>query len=60
MLDARHREALRERPGLYEALETERAMQETLLQMMQGHAIMWLLTMDDGSSVCPLSLTTGG
>lgn len=52
MLDARHREALRGRPGLYEALEAERAMQETLLQMMQGQAIMWLLTVDDGSSVC--------
>jgi len=53
MLDDRHREALQGRPGLYEALEAERTMQETLLRIMRGQeAIMWLLTVDDGASVC--------
>lgn len=53
MLDDRHREGLSEREGLYEGLEAERAMQEGVLQMMEGpESSMWLLTLQDGDSIC--------
>jgi hypothetical protein len=53
MLDAGHQAALRERPGLYAALEAERAAQENVLRMMEGQAAaMWLLTIGDGASLC--------
>jgi len=53
MLDAGHQAALRERPGLYAALEAERAAQENVLRMMEGQAAaMWLLTIGDGTSLC--------
>jgi hypothetical protein len=53
MLDAGHQAALRERPGLYAALEAERAAQENVLRMMEGQAAaMWLLTLDDGPALC--------
>ena len=53
MLDAGHRAALRDRPGLYAALEAERAAQENVLRMMEGQAAaMWLLTVGEGTSLC--------
>jgi|HubBroStandDraft_2_1064218.scaffolds.fasta_scaffold49129_2 hypothetical protein len=53
MLDTGHQAALRERPGLYAALEAERAAQEDVLRMMEGQAAaMWLLTIDDGALLC--------
>jgi hypothetical protein len=53
MLDAGHRATLRDRPGLYAALEAERAAQENVLRMMEGQAAaMWLLTVGDGASLC--------
>jgi hypothetical protein len=48
MLDDRHRAGLQEHPGLYDALEAERATQENVLRMMEGpKAAMWLLTVSD-------------
>lgn len=53
MLDDRHRAKLREHPGLYDALEVERATLENVLRMMEGQdASKWLLTVSDGASVC--------
>ena len=53
MLDDWHQGGLQEHQGLYEALEAERAMQESVLQMMEGPgSTMWLLTLDDGHSIC--------
>ena len=53
MLDAGHQAALRQRPGLYAALEAERAAQENVLRMMEGQAAaMWLLTLGDGAALC--------
>jgi hypothetical protein len=53
MLDAGHQAALRDQPGLYAALEAERAAQENVLRMMEGQAAaMWLMTVSDGASMC--------
>lgn len=52
MLDAAHQSVLRSRPGLYPALEGERAAQENVLRMMEGKdASMWLMTIGDGSAL---------
>jgi len=53
VFDDRHREGLREHPGLYDALEAERGTQETVLRIMEGQdAAMWLLTIGNSDSVC--------
>lgn len=52
MLETAHQSLLRGRPGLYAALETERAAQENVLRMMEGNdAAMWLLTVGDGTAL---------
>jgi hypothetical protein len=52
-----HRERLQGHPGLYEALEAERATQETVLHMTtQDSKPLWLLTVTDGASVCASTL----
>ena len=44
-------------PGLYKALEAERAEQEGILRMTtQGSRPLWLLTITDGASVCASTL----
>jgi hypothetical protein len=54
MLDDVHRASLSERPDLYDALEAERATQESVLRMMMKgqESTMWLLTVADGASLC--------
>jgi hypothetical protein len=53
MLDGRHRAVLSDQPGLYDALETERDSQESVLRMMDGQdASMWLLTVGNADSIC--------
>jgi hypothetical protein len=57
MFDNLHREYLRERPGLYEQLEAERAMQEKDMQETDGpKESLWLLTVNKGVSVCAATL----
>jgi hypothetical protein len=52
MLDSAHRSVLRSRPGLYGALEAERAAQENVLRMIEGaDASMWLMTIGDGAEL---------
>jgi hypothetical protein len=53
MLDAAHQSVLRGRPGLYAALEAERAAQENVLRMMEGNdASMWLMTIGGNTPLC--------
>jgi len=53
MLDDKHRAGLGDHPGLYGALEAERAAQEGVLQMIEGQdAAMWLLTVGNVDSIC--------
>jgi hypothetical protein len=53
----RHREILREHPGLYDALEAERATVEEIIQMTEGpKSYLWLMTVSDGASVCAATL----
>jgi len=52
MLDDKHRAGLGDHPGLYDALEGERAAQESVIRMMEPDAIMWLLTVGSANSIC--------
>jgi hypothetical protein len=57
MLDDLHRERLQDHPGLYEQLEAERAQQENIMLMTGGpNELLWLLTIDEGASVCAATL----
>jgi hypothetical protein len=59
MFDDLHREHLQEhRPGLYEQLEAERAMQEKDMRETDGpdDELLWLLTINKGASVCAATL----
>ena len=52
-LEDLHHEALRERRGLYEALEAERAKHESIVRLTEGEEkSLWLLTVSDGPSIC--------
>jgi len=53
MLEAGQHAALRKRPGLYAALEAERADQENVLRMMEDPtATMWLVTLSADALLC--------
>jgi hypothetical protein len=53
MFDDEHREGLRKHLGLYDALEAERAKQESVMRMIEGPEVfLWLLTVSEGASVC--------
>jgi hypothetical protein len=62
MLDDLHRERLNKHPGLYDALEAERAKQERIMHVTGGNKkeYLWLLTIDEGAgddnSVCAATL----
>lgn len=53
MFDEEHREGLRQHPGLYDALETERAKQENIVRMIESpETSLLLLTLSEGNYVC--------
>jgi hypothetical protein len=53
IFDGEHREGLQQYPGLYDALEGERAKQESVAQMVEGpEMFLWLLTVSEGASMC--------
>jgi hypothetical protein len=53
MFEELHRFRLQDHAGLYEALEAERAKQESIVRMIEGpEKPLWLLTVSKGSSVC--------
>jgi hypothetical protein len=53
VLDDLQQKRLKEHPGLYEALEAERATVEHISRMTEGpESNIWLLTISEGPSVC--------
>lgn len=58
LYDDQHRQILdRQRPGLYEELEVERATKESVSQITEGpNSYLWLLTINDGASTCAATL----
>jgi hypothetical protein len=57
MFENLHRERLQKFPGIYEKLEAERAMQEREMLETDGpRELLWLLTINDGDSVCAATL----
>lgn len=57
VFDDMHEEALRDHPGLYEALESERSTIESISRLTEGpESYLWLLTVSEGSSVCATTL----
>jgi hypothetical protein len=53
IFEDQHREGLKEYSGLYEALEDERASQESLMHLIEGtERLQWLLTVNNGPYIC--------
>ena len=61
LFDDIQQKALEEHPGLYEALEAERARNESILRVTkESEYDLWLLTLSEGNAVCPAILIRSG
>jgi hypothetical protein len=59
LFDDIQRKALEEHPGLYEALEADRARNESILRVTkESEYDLWLLTLSEGTVVCPAILSS--
>jgi hypothetical protein len=59
LFDDIQQKALEQHPGLYEALEAERAKEESNLRKARdSEHYLWLLTLSEGTVVCPAILTS--